>query len=155
MSASEVRVGDRAPDFTLPSQNGDEVTLSDLYAKRTVVLYFYPADETSGCTREACAFRDSYAVFADADAQVVGVSRDSVASHLRFVGRHDLPFLLLSDGRGEVHRRFGVRRRLFFVPDRVTFVIDRTGVVRHHFASLTRVSAHVDGALAVVRELAG
>src|SRR5258705_4624934 len=109
-----VKVGERAPDFTLPNQSGDPVTLSDVYRDRVVVLYFYPADDTTGCTREACAFRDSYRVFADADARVVGVSHDSVASHQRFAGRHRLPFLLLADGDGAVHQAYGVRRKLVF-----------------------------------------
>jgi peroxiredoxin Q/BCP len=151
----QVRVGDAAPDFTLPSQTGDPVTLSTLYQDRLVVLYFYPADNTGGCTREACAFRDSYEVFADAEAQVVGVSRDSVESHQGFAARHTLPFLLLADVDGAVHRAYGIKRTLGLVPARVTFVIDGEGIVRHTFSSLSRVGAHVDGALAVVRSLAG
>jgi thioredoxin-dependent peroxiredoxin len=149
-----VRVGDVAPDFTLPSQSGEKVTLAGLRREHVVVLYFYPADDTSGCTREACAFRDSYQVFADAGAQVVGVSQDSVESHQRFAGKHSLPFVLLADSGGAVHDAYGIKRTLGILPGRVTFVIDREGVVRHAFSSLTRIGAHVDGALAVVRELA-
>lgn len=149
-----VRVGEAAPDFTLPNQNGDQVTLSDLRRDTVVVLYFYPADDTYGCTREACSFRDSYDVFAEAGAQVVGVSQDSVESHQRFASKHALPFVLLADPDGVVHERYGIKRSLGVLPGRVTFVIDRDGVVRHAFSSVTRIGAHVDGALAVVRSLA-
>jgi peroxiredoxin Q/BCP len=147
-------VGDAAPDFTLPNQSGEKVALADLRRDHVVVLYFYPADDTPGCTREACAFRDSYQVFADAGARVVGVSQDSVEKHQRFAGKHSLPFVLLADEGGAVHDAYGIKRTLGILPGRVTFVIDREGVVRHAFSSLTRIGAHVDGALAVVRELA-
>jgi peroxiredoxin Q/BCP len=155
MSANQpVRVGEAAPDFTLPTQTGAKVTLSELLRDHVVVLYFYPADDTSGCTREACAFRDSHQVFADAGAQVVGVSQDSVESHERFANKHSLPFVLLADEGGAVHDAYGIKRTLGILPGRVTFVIDTEGVVRHAFSSVTRIGAHVDGALAVVRELA-
>jgi len=149
-----VRVGDVAPDFSLPTQNGEQVTLSQFRGEKVVVLYFYPADNTPGCTREACAFRDSYEVFTAAGAQVIGVSVDSVGSHEQFAAKHALPFLLLSDDGGTVRDAYGIRPTLGVLPGRVTFVIDRTGVVRHEFSSLTRIGAHVEGALAVVRSLA-
>src|SRR5215472_16316953 len=95
-----IEVGDRAPDIELPSQTGERVRLSDLLQQRAVVLYFYPKDETPGCTREACAFRDSYEVFAEAGAEVVGVSSDSADRHAAFAGRHNLPFTLVSDQGG-------------------------------------------------------
>src|SRR5215470_17507782 len=91
-----VDVGDTAPDFSLPSQAGEQVRLSDLWHRGPVVLYFYPKDETAGCTAEACSFRDSYEVFKDAGAEVVGVSSDSVASHGKFAQKHRLPFTLLA-----------------------------------------------------------
>src|SRR5215475_3232389 len=95
--ARGIGVGDKAPDFTLPSQSGEQVRLHDRVGQRVIVLYFYPRDNTSGCTAEACAFRDSHEVFTDAGAEVIGVSSDSVARHTAFAAKHDLPFTLLSD----------------------------------------------------------
>jgi len=146
-------VGDVAPDFALPGPGGREVRLGELLGRGPLVLYFYPKDETLGCTVEACAFRDAHRDFVGAGAQVVGVSRDDEASHARFAARHDLPFLLLSDPTGEVHRRYGVSRWLALV-DRVTFVIDGHGVIRHVYDSKVRMRAHVDRALQIVRALA-
>src|SRR5712692_10747642 len=101
-SRNKVRAGDIAPDFTLPDQSGSLVRLRDLLGHKTVVLYFYPKDETPGCVLEARAFRDSYEDFTAQGAEVVGVSSDSVRSHRRFAARHTLPFLLLSDRDGAV-----------------------------------------------------
>ena len=94
---SKIQVGDAAPDFTLPTQSGTPVSLKDFTGKTAIVLYFYPRDNTPGCTAEACAFRDSYEVFKDAGAEVIGISSDSVESHQQFAARHRLPFILLSD----------------------------------------------------------
>lgn len=151
--AASVRVGDNAPDFELPAHTGETIRLSDYRGKRVVVLYFYPKDETPGCTAEACAFRDSYEVFTDAGAEVIGISSDSVASHERFGAAHRVPFALVSDGGGRVRKLYGVRSSFGLLPGRVTYVIDRDGVVRHIFSSMTNIGGHVDGALAVVNEL--
>src|ERR687897_1371628 len=150
---SPVGVGDKAPDFTLRSQSGELVSLSDFGPDRVVVLYFYPKDNTAGCTAEACAFRDSHEVFVDAGATVIGVSSDSVTSHEKFSGRHDLPFVLLSDPGGKVRKQYGVPNALGLLPGRVTYVIDRHGVVRHVFSSMTNISQHVGAALDVVERL--
>lgn len=147
-----VRVGDAAPDLTLPSQSGTRVRLSEIWRQRVLVLYFYPKDDTPGCTRQACGFRDSYEVFRDAGAEVVGVSGDPVASHEAFAGRHTLPFTLLSDADGTARKQYGVKRTLG-IPGRVTYVIDTGGVVRHAFSSMTNIGRHVDDALSVVRGL--
>jgi len=122
-------LGERAPDFTLPNAEGRPVRLGELLAEKVVVLFFYPKDETAGCTVEACAFRDASEDFTAAGAEVVGVSRDDAASHTRFAANHKLPFTLLSDADGSVHALYGVRTRLGFLRDRVTFVIDRSGTV--------------------------
>ncbi len=151
--ASSVQAGDKAPDFTLPSQSGEQVRLYDRLGERVVVLYFYPRDNTRGCTAEACAFRDSHEVFAEAGAEVIGVSSDSVDRHAGFAGRHDLPFTLLSDSGGKVRKSYGVPAVLGVLPGRVTYVIGRDGVVRHVFSSMTGISQHVGEALAMVREL--
>ena len=151
--ASGVQVGDKAPDFTLVSQSGEQVRLSDRLADRVVVLYFYPKDETRGCTAEACAFRDSHEVFAEAGAEVIGVSSDSAGKHAAFADHHGLPFTLLSDEGGRVRKSYGVPAVLGLIPGRVTYVIDRSGTVRHVFNSMTNIGQHVGDALAVVREL--
>jgi peroxiredoxin Q/BCP len=149
----EVKAGDVAPDFTLPSQTGEQVTLSDVLQRGPVVLYFYPKDETPGCTAEACSFRDSYEAFKDAGAEVVGVSSDSADSHERFASHHRLPFTLLADAGGKVRKQYGVRSTLGILPGRVTFVIDGGGVVRHVFSSQTNMKRHVDEALDALKEI--
>jgi len=149
----QVGVGDRAPDFTLPDQSGTPVRLSDLVGRKTVVLYFYPKDQTPWCTIEARAFRDSYDAFTVEGAEVVGVSGDSVASHRRFAANQGLPFLLLSDREGKVRELYGVEKTLGVFPGRVTYVIDRAGVVRHVYSSQLRVTRHSRESLAVARAL--
>jgi peroxiredoxin Q/BCP len=150
-----VAVGTRAPEFSLPSQKGETVSLSSLLGKGPVVVYFYPKDETPGCTAEACAFRDSYDAFQKAGASVVGISGDSVESHRGFASHHGLPFLLLSDQGDQVRKQFGVpRAALGFLPGRMTFVLDREGVVRHSFNSLLAATKHVNEAVEVVKQLA-
>jgi len=150
----KVRVGDRAPDFTLPDQTGKPVQLRDLLGRGIVVLYFYPKDETPGCTLEARAFRDSYDRFTTAGAEVVGISSDSVASHRRFAARHTLPFLLLSDRGGGVRELYGVDKTLGFLPGRVTYVIDKAGVVRRRYSSQVLATRHSRVALAALAGLA-
>ena len=151
--ARGIRPGDKAPDFTLPSQSGEQVRLYDRLGERVVVLYFYPRDDTRGCTAEACAFRDSYEAFTDAGAEVIGISSDSVDRHAAFAGKHELPFTLLSDKGGQVRKSYGVPAVLGMVPGRVTFVIDREGTVRHSFNSMTNIGQHISDALRIVREL--
>jgi peroxiredoxin Q/BCP len=153
-SKEHVEVGDAAPDFTLPSQTGEHVTLSDVVRRGPVVLYFYPKDETPGCTAEACSFRDSYEVFKEAGAEVIGVSSDDVRSHETFATKHRLPFTLLADAKGEVRKRYGVRRTMGLLPGRVTYVIDGEGVVRHVFSSQMGVTRHVQEAIDALSEIA-
>ena len=151
--ARGIQVGDKAPDFTLPSQSGEQVRLQDRLGAHVVVLYFYPKDNTSGCTAEACAFRDSYEAFTDAGAEVIGVSSDSADKHAGFASKHNLPFTLLSDRGGQVRKSYGVPAVLGLLPGRVTYVIDREGVVRHVFNSMTNIGQHVTDALNVVKSL--
>lgn len=150
-----VAVGQTAPDFTLPDQNGQSVCLKDLLMRGPVVLYFYPRDHTPGCTLEACAFRDAHAQFVDAGATVVGVSDDSVSAHQSFATQHALPFTLLSDETGSVRELYGVPRPLGIIPGRVTYVIEQNGTVRHVFSSHLRMQRHVTEALKTIAELAG
>jgi len=151
--ARGIQVGDKAPGFTLPAQSGAPVRLQYRLGERAVVLYFYPKDDTRGCTAEACAFRDSYEAFTDAGAEVIGVSSDSVGKHAAFAGKHKLPFTLLSDEDSQVRKRYGVPAVLGLLPGRVTYVIDRRGLVRHTFNSMTNINQHVGDALEVVRQL--
>ena len=150
----ETWVGDVAPDVTLPSQGGEPVRLYGLLERGPVVLYFYPKDETPGCTTEACGFRDAYQAFQEAGAEVVGVSSDTTASHQAFADHHGLPFLLVSDQGGVLRKRYGVASTMGIIPGRVTYVIDRDRTVRHVFSSQTNAQQHVREALAVVDRLA-
>ena len=153
VSENKVRVGEIAPDFTLPDQSGKPVRLRELLGRGTVVLYFYPKDQTPGCKLEARAFRDSHDRFTAAGADVVGVSSDSVASHRRFAARERLPFTLLSDRAGAVRALYGVEKTLGILPGRVTYVIDQGGVVRHIYASQLKATQHSREALDAVRAL--
>lgn len=148
-----IAVGQKAPDLSLPNQKGESVTLSKLWASGPVVVYFYPKDETPGCTAQACGFRDAYSTFKDAGAEVVGISSDDADSHQRFADHHRLPFVLLADTRGEARKAFGVKKTLGILPGRTTFVVDRHGVVQHVFDSQLRPTAHVGEALDVVKRL--
>ena len=149
----KVNVGDKAPDFTLPSQMGDNVTLSEYFGKKNIVLYFYPKDETRGCTREACEFRDRYEVFTSLGAEVLGVSSDTLESHKSFATHHGLPFLLLSDEDGNVRKLYGVPSTMGIIPGRVTYIIDKKGVVRHIFNSQFQPEKHIEEALKILEEL--
>jgi peroxiredoxin Q/BCP len=145
--------GDRAPAFTLADQDGKPVALADFLGKRNVVVYFYPKDDTPGCTRESCAFRDQYDDFVDAGAEVIGISSDGSASHRAFADKHSLPFTLLSDPGGKVRKAFQVPSSLGVLPGRVTYVIDKEGVIRHAFNSQLNPAKHVDEALRVLAAL--
>lgn len=151
---ASIAVGDRAPGFTLPSQTGAQVSLADYRGDKAVVLFFYPKDGTPVCTKEACSFRDAYEDFVQAGAVVIGVSSDPVESHQSFASGHRLPFVLLSDVDGSLRKAFGVPKTLGLLPGRVTFVIDKEGIVRHVFSSQFAADQHVAEALAVVRQLA-
>ncbi len=142
-----IKVGDTAPDFTLPSQSGESVSLKDFIGKKSVVLYFYPKDDTPGCTKEACAFRDSYEVFKQAGAEVIGISDDSPTSHEKFATKYNLPFTLVSDNGKQVRKLYGVPATLGLLPGRVTYIIDQSGVVRHIFNSQFNFKGHVEESL--------
>jgi len=149
----KLNVGDTAPTFTLRSQSGELVDLKNLVGKREIVLYFYPKDNTPGCTAEAKAFRDSYEAFKDAGAEVIGVSSDSVDSHRDFSSKCDLPFPILSDRGGEVRKLYGVPSTLGLLPGRVTYIIDSHGRVRHIFNSQMNPARHVEEAMVVLQQI--
>ena len=148
----KVRVGDKAPDFHLQSQTNETVSLKDFLGK-SVVVYFYPKDDTPGCTAEACSFRDSYTVFQDAGAEVIGISSDSVEAHQQFAKKHRLPFTLLSDTNGALRKHYGVPTTFGLLPGRVTYVIDQQGVVRHIFSSQFTPEKHIVEALNTLKTL--
>jgi peroxiredoxin Q/BCP len=152
-SQPAIEPGDVAPDFALPDRAGHTVRLSDYRGKKAVVLYFYPKDDTPGCTKEACSFRDQYEVFKEAGAEVIGVSSDSEASHDRFASKYNLPFVLVADRGGKVRKQYGVPATLGLLPGRVTFVIDPQGVVCHVFNSQLQATRHVEEAVQALRAL--
>src|SRR5213596_864224 len=146
--------GTKAPTFSLTADDGSNVKLADLKGS-PVVLYFYPKDDTPGCTREACAFRDQYQDLQDAGAEVIGVSSDGEAAHERFATKYKLPFVLVTDRGGAVRKQYGVPATLGLLPGRVTFVIDRQGVVRHVFNSQFQATKHVAEAITALRAMEG
>ena len=149
--AAPLKEGDTAPDFTLKQQDGKEVTLSKEWKQNTVVLYFYPMDDTPGCTKEACAFRDLNQDFKNAGAEILGISVDDAASHKKFQEKHKLPFTLLADDGKKVTERYEVKN-IIGKAKRVTFVIDRSGVIRKIYPDVD-VSVHGQEVLAFVKTL--
>jgi len=149
--------GEKAPDFTLPDQDGNPVALHDLLAEGAVVLFFYPKAFTPVCTAEACSFRDSFEEFASAGARIVGVSTDTVEKQKAFHTKYHLTFPVLSDPDAEVYALFGLRASgnaaAWRMNDRVTFVIDKDGYVRHHSTGLLVSDPHVNESLKVVLSL--
>ena len=152
-----VKPGDKAPDFTMATDGDGKVTLSKLKGKK-VILYFYPKDDTSGCTAEACGFRDNLPKFGRTDATVIGISRDSVASHDKFKKKYDLPFMLASDENGKVCEAYGtwveksMYGRKYMGIERATFLIDAKGTVRNVWRKV-KVPGHVDEVLAAAKAL--
>ncbi len=153
-ASGKVQVGDSAPDFTLTTQNGSTVNLKQLLSNSAVVLYFYPKDDTPGCTKEACSFRDNYEVFKEAGAEVVGISSDSAEAHSQFAQKHRLPFILASDKNGEVRKQYGVPATFGLLPGRVTYIIDQKGIVRHIFSSQFTPEKHIIEALNTLKTIA-
>ncbi len=150
---SRLRVGDAAPEFTLPAADGEMISLSDFRGQAELVLFFYPKDNSAGCSAEACTFRDSYEVFRAAGAEVIGISGDSVDSHDRFTRRLELPFRLLSDRDGSVRSRYGVPKTFGLIPGRSTYLVDKQGILRHVFSSQFQPRRHVTEALSALIRL--
>ena len=150
----KLEVGQVAPDFTLPKSDGTEVTLSDFKGKKKVVVYFYPKDDTPGCTAQACSFRDNYEDFIEAGAEVIGISSDSENSHTGFASKHNLPFILLTDRGGKVRKQYGAFDMFGLIPGRVTFVIDMNGKVVMKFDSQLSPKKHISETLEMLRSQA-
>jgi peroxiredoxin Q/BCP len=148
----ELKAGDTAPDFSLSDERGLPVSLKDYLGKKVVVLYFYPKDFTSGCTAEACSFRDDYKLYQSKGAVVIGVSLDSVESHSRFSEKYNLPFAILSDRNKEVAKAYGVLGLGGFLTKRVTFIIGKNGKITHIFPKVD-VRHHSEEVLKALEEV--
>jgi len=149
-----LKPGDKIPLFTLPDQNGKNFSIGSLLSKKAFVIYFYPKDETVGCTKQACAFRDHYQDFLDAGAEVIGISSDSEESHVSFAGHHNLPFILLSDKGSLLRKQFGVPTDMMgLLPGRVTYIVNKQGVIEYIFNSQIRIKKHITEALRILKEL--
>ncbi len=153
MTKIEIKEGAMAPGFTLPSQDGSMVSLSQFLGKKTIVLFFYPKDESYGCTKEACSFRDNYEVFQEAGAELIGISADDQASHKSFASHHKLPFILLSDPERKVAGLYNVGKTMGLIPGRATYVIDKKGVIRKIFSSQFNFQKHIEEAIKIVKEI--
>lgn len=151
---NKIEVGSKVPLFELYDQNGELFKLEKVLGKKNLVIYFYPKDDSPGCTKEACSFRDQFEVFADADAMIIGISAQSVESHLEFAKKYRLNYTLLSDTDNEVRKLFGVPASFFgLIPGRVTYVINKEGVIAYQFNSQIQAEKHVDEALRILQEM--
>ena len=148
-----LKLGDEIPNFTSKDSLGDDFDSASVVGKKPVIFYFYPKDNTPGCTAQACSFRDQYEDFKDLGAEVIGISSDSVASHEKFAKQYHLPFKLLSDNDKKIRTLFGVKPNLFgLIPGRVTYVADKEGIIRLVFDSLVSTS-HIPKALEMIKKL--
>ena len=151
---SMLTVGQRIADFNLLDDKGELFKLSENLGKKNLVIYFYPKDNTLGCTIEACAFRDEYEAFEELNAMVIGISHDSPESHAKFKTKYKLPFTLLCDIDNEVSTLFNVKNDFFgMVPGRVTFIIDKEGILRYKFASHINFKKHIYESIKILKQL--
>jgi thioredoxin-dependent peroxiredoxin len=150
----KIEVGSRVPDFSLFDQNGNLFQLATHLGKNNLVIYFYPKDDSPGCTKEACTFRDMYEEFTDTGAEVIGISSDSRKSHSEFATKHNLPFSLLSDEDNAVRRRFGVPAFFFgLLPGRVTYLVDKQGIVQYIFNSQMQTEMHAKESIRILKSM--
>ena len=151
---NEIKIGSSITAFSLPDQNGNMFDINSVLGKKKLVIYFYPKDDSPGCTKEACSFRDQFEVFKEADAVIIGISGQTVESHKEFAEKHRLSFTLLSDEGNKIRKQFGVPSDLLgLLPGRVTFVANKKGKVIYVFNSQTQATKHVDEALRILKEL--
>lgn len=148
-----LKVGDEAPDFTLINQDGKTVSLSDYKGKKNVVLFFYPKDQTQGCTKEACSFRDNYETITDLGAEVIGINGDGTSSHKAFADKHSLPYHLVSDKGSQVRKAYGVSTMFFILPERITFVIDKQGIIQYVHNEKSDPTDHITKAIEALQKL--
>jgi peroxiredoxin Q/BCP len=150
----KIELGSKVPIFELKDQNGELFSLETVLGKKNLVIYFYPKDDSPGCTKEACSFRDQFEVFSDADAIIIGISAQSEESHLEFAQKHRLNYTLLSDTGNKVRKLFGVPASFFgLIPGRVTYVVNKEGKIAYMFNSQIQAERHVDAALRILQEL--
>jgi peroxiredoxin Q/BCP len=149
-----IQTGDKCPSFKLQDQHGEWLDINQLIGNKNLIIYFYPKDDTPGCTKEACLFRDSYEEFKDLGCEVIGISSDDIDAHKKFAQKHRLSFVLLADNKGTVRKQFGVPGSLFgLIPGRVTYIIDKKGNIQGVFNSLLDPSGHLKNALETARKL--
>lgn len=146
-----LKIGDKLPSFAAKDTNGNIFNSQDYVGKQPLVIYFYPKDDTPGCAAQACSFRDNYQEFKDFGAEVIGISSDTVTSHLKFKSKFNLPFILLSDHDKKLRKLFGVQNSLFIIPGRETFVVDQEGFVTMVFNSMSS-EIHITKALKVLKK---
>ena len=146
----KIKIGDRIPDFSLLNQDGKLIEIVK-YIGKPMVIYFYPKDDTPGCIKEACSFRDEFHRFSDVGVLVFGISSDSVESHKKFNAKYHLPFDLLADEGYKIRKVFGVPYNLFgMIPGRVTYIVDNEGIVRHVFNNQLNATKHVEESLTII-----
>ena len=149
-----IEVGSKIPAFTLKDQDGNQFDISSVIGKKKLVIYFYPKDDSPGCTKEACYFRDQFDVFNQADALIIGISGQSVESHKKFADKYRLTYTMLSDEENKIRKLFGVPTNFFgILPGRVTYVINKEGEVVYMFNSQLKALEHVDEALRILKEM--
>lgn len=146
-----LKLGDRLPNFTAKESNGTIFNSQDFIGKQPLVIYFYPKDDTPGCTVQACSFRDHYQEFKDLGAEVIGISSDSMQSHIRFKSKFNLPFILLSDHDKKLRKLFGVANNFLILPGRETFVVDNNGIIQMIFNSMS-AKIHITKALEILKK---
>ena len=147
-----LKVGDKLPNFKAKDTNGNIFDSQNYIGKQPFIIYFYPKDETRVCTEQACSFRDNYQEFKDLGAEVIGISADSVQSHLKFKSKFNLPFILLSDNDKKLRKLFGVENDFLIIPGRQTFVVDESGTIILVFNSM-QGKIHIDKALKILKKL--
>ena len=146
-----LKVGDKLPNFKAKDTNGNLFDIQDYIGKQALVIYFYPKDETKVCTAQACSFRDNYEEFKDLGAEIIGISADSVQSHVKFKSKFNLPFILLSDNDKKLRKLFGVENDFLIIPGRQTFVVDKNGLIIMVFNSMSG-TIHIEKALKVLKK---
>lgn len=148
-----LQIGDKIPNFSAKDNNGKVFESSSIVGKKNIIFYFYPKDNTRGCTTQACDFRDQYEDFKNMNTEIIGISSDSIASHEKFTKQYSLPFILLSDQNKTIRNLFGVKPNFFgLVPGRVTYIADKDGIIQYIFNSLT-ASKHIPKALETIKKI--
>jgi len=148
---SSLEIGDKVPSFSLMNQLGEPFNIDDHIGKKAMVIYFYPKDDTPGCTKEACSFRDSYEKFTDKNIEVIGISSDDVLSHKNFADKYNLPFTLLADTDNEVRNLFGVKGNIFgLIPGRVTYVVNKSGKIIFIYDSQFKAEKHIEESIKAI-----